>query len=194
MDGLVEQTRRALSGRVKKVIEDPTLASAAVLLLVYPKAGVTCTLLNRRSELVTDHKREIALPGGRRESFDETAGDTALRETHEEMGVLPKDVEILGELDDTTTNTNYVISPVVGTIPESYPFKPNLLEVIDIIEIPLVELTHPKAFRHDARIYKGNVIVEPSYAYNGNLVYGATANILSQLLELIAPSQEKESS
>ena len=192
MDDLVNLTRNALSSRVKKSINNPTMVSASVLLLIYPKSDITHMLLNRRSALVTDHKREISLPGGRKESIDRNSWDTALREANEEMGIEPNDVEILGELDDTVTNTNYLISPVVGTIRESYPFKPNPKEVQNIIEIPLIELSKPASLRYDSKIEAGEIVTKPAYAYKGNLVYGATANILYQLLTLIHNSSKKD--
>ena len=188
----IDRVRRILSRSPKSTIDDASLTPAAVMVLVYRKDDQLCVLLNKRSQSVAEHKGEISFPGGRREDGDRTSVDTALRETFEEMGVRPEDVEVLGELDDAATNSNYVISPVVGTIPESYDFKPDKREVAEVIEIPLQELTAPRALRQEARIVDGGVVVRPSYAYQGHLVYGATASLLARFLELLDDAADEE--
>ena len=188
----IDRVRRILSRSRKGTVDDPSLTPAAVMVLVYPKDGQLCVLLNRRSQSVAEHKGEISFPGGRSEDGDGTPVDTALRETYEEMGVRPEDVEVLGELDDTATSSSYVISPVVGTIPQSYDFKPDEREVAEVIEIPLEELTAPGALRQEARIVNDDVVVRPAYAYQGHLVYGATASLLARLLELLDDAGDEE--
>lgn len=188
----IDAVRRILPRSRKGTVDDPSLTPAAVMVLVYPKDGQLCVLLNRRSQSVAEHKGEISFPGGRSEDGDRTAVDTALRETYEEMGVRPEDVEVLGELDEAATSSNYVISPVVGTIPEAYDFKPDKREVAEVIEIPLEELTAPGALREEGRIVDGGVVVRPSYAYQGHLVYGATATLLARFLELLDNAADEE--
>ncbi|MCH8310075.1 MAG: CoA pyrophosphatase, partial [Chloroflexi bacterium] len=96
----IETIRRALADNPKKTIDNPSLSPAGVLVVVYPKDGEYCVLLNKRSQLVEHHKGEISFPGGSVDPEDESLLATAIRETHEEMGILPDDIEYLGDLDD----------------------------------------------------------------------------------------------
>jgi 8-oxo-dGTP pyrophosphatase MutT (NUDIX family) len=100
-----------LKANPKKSIINPSLTPAAVLLLLYLKDGEYCVLLNKRTDRVEHHKGEISFPGGVRDESDFTLLETALRETQEEMGIAPRHVELLGELDDTPTSTSFLITP-----------------------------------------------------------------------------------
>ena len=162
------------------------------MLLLYPKDGEYCILLNKRSNSVEEHKGEISFPGGQREEGDRTILDTALRETHEEMGIRPQDVEVLGELDDVATNSNFLMSTFVGAIPCPYPFKPNEREVAEVLEVPVAALTDGRSLRDEVRLVDGAPLFRRSYGYEGHLIFGATAQVLTQFLELLnsAPPEE----
>ena len=188
----ITEFRRILSENPKKTLVDPSLTPAGVMLLVYSAAGEYRILLNVRSDAVEDHKGEVAFPGGRKDERDRTLLDTALRETHEEMGVRPQDVEVLGELDDVATNSNYLISPYVGTIAYPYRFRPNDREVAVVLEVPLAELIEGNGVRNEVWMGKGKVVNRPSYVYKGHLIFGATAMVLSRFLELLNSVQEEE--
>ena len=184
--------RSILSRNPKKTLVDHSLTPAGVMLLLYPKDGEYCVLLNKRSNSVEDHKGEISFPGGREDESDQTLLETALRETQEEMGVRPEDVEILGELDDVATNSNYLVSTFVGTIPPSYRFKPNAREVAEVLEIPLTALAGVENLRNEVRIVDRAPVGSPSYAYRGHLIFGATAKILSRFLELLGTASDEK--
>ena len=90
---------------------------AAVLLLLHLSGGAEHVLLQVRTTTVEHHRGEISFPGGRRDRRDVTLLDTALRETHEEIGVPPGMVEVFGTLDDTETRaSNYRVRPYVGAV------------------------------------------------------------------------------
>ena len=110
----ITAVRRILSQNPKKSLVDPSLTPAGVMLLIYPEGGEFRILLNKRSDSVEEHKGEIAFPGGRKDEADRTLLDTALRETYEEMGVRPQDVDVLGELDDVTHMLTAIIGAVFG--------------------------------------------------------------------------------
>lgn len=188
----ITEIQRALSQTPKKSLDDPSLAPAGVLLLVYPKNGEYCVLLNKRSDAVEDHKGEIAFPGGRMDEADGTVLETALREAHEEMGIAPQDVGVLGELDDVPTISNYLISPFVGTIPQSYDFKPDSDEVAEVLEAPISALRDERNHRDVVRLVDGRPINTPAYAYEGHLVFGATASVLTRFLDLTNGASDKE--
>jgi len=185
--------RRILAENPKKTISDPSLTPAGVLLLLYPKDGEYCVLLNKRTDQVEHHKGEISFPGGSKDTTDATLLDTALRETYEEMGIRPEDVEVLGQVDDTPTSTNFLITTTVGTIPYPYNFNPSELEVAEVLEVPLPALMDGETRRDEVRIVDDDLDYAPSYVYQGHLIFGATARVLSRFLELLetAPSEER---
>lgn len=176
--------QHALALRQKRSIHDPSKAQAGVLVLVYPKDGEAHVLLNRRSEYVENHKGEIAFPGGAREEGDETLLDTALRETWEEMGIAQSDVTVLGELDDIVTTSDFVVTPYVGEISGGYCFTPNV-EVDAVIEAPLAALLDPGSVRDDVRMVGGKATRRAAYAYDGHVIWGATAMILDGFVRIL---------
>ena len=177
--------QQVLSKRVKKNVTGSDLMPAAVLLLLYAKEGAYHVLLNKRSELVEHHKGEISFPGGARDPEDRDFLDTALRETEEEMGVSRGDVTILGELDDIVTRSNFGVRVYVGTIPYPYPFKPSQDEIAEVLEVPLSVLQDPANLRQDSRWVDNQLTTSYAYACGDHLVFGATATILEQFLDLL---------
>ena len=141
-DDPTDALKRVLSSRQKSSAADPSLSPAAVLLLLYPKDGEYCILLNKRSEEVEYHKGEISFPGGVRDPEDRDFQETALREAQEEMGIDSEDVTVLGELDDVVTRTGFAVRVFVGTIPYPYPFSPSSRE-----DRQGAGSSHPGAFR-----------------------------------------------
>jgi len=148
--------------------------------------------LNKRSQQVEHHKGEISLPGGARDPEDRDSLDTALRETEEEMGIDRSDVTILGELDDVVTRSHFKVNVYVGTIPYPYPFNPSADEIAEVLEIPVADLNDPLNHRVETRFEDGVPVTSRSYAYNEHLVFGATAKILQQFLELLEDGTVKE--
>ena len=181
----LEAIRGALSRHTKSTVLDPSLVPAGVLVLLYPKNGEYCVILNRRSEQVEHHKGEISFPGGSREPQDSDLRETALRETHEELGVSPGDVDPLGQLDDTPTISNFVITPYVGAIGYPYAFKPSELEVTEVLEVPISALRDGENLRHDVRLIDGLLVHSTSYVYEGQVIFGATARVLTTFLALV---------
>ncbi len=122
-----EHLKRNLSTRVKKTLTDKKLKPAAVLVPLFYDGNEFHILLTRRSENVPHHKGQISFPGGQPHKKDSDLLQTALRESWEEIGLKPEDVQVIGELDDTPTLTSgFIITPFVGIIPYPYSFKLNL--------------------------------------------------------------------
>ncbi len=184
--------RKVLSHRVKKSVDEPGLTPAAVLLLLYVKDGEYCVLLNKRSEQVEYHKGEISFPGGAKDPEDKDFLGTALRETEEEMGIDRTHVSILGELDEIATNSCFLVKVFVGAISYPYKFKPSAVEIAEVLEVPIPTLLDSKNLRVETRWEEGAPVTSYSYAYNEHLIFGATAKILRQFLELLADGMEKE--
>ena len=158
-----------------------------VLILLYPRAKRLHLVLTRRTETVRSHKGQISLPGGRREA-GESLVQTALRETCEELGVPPEGTEVIGQLSALyTPPSNYCIHPFVAYRPYSPAFRPDPVEVAEVLEVPLstlldpairnVELWSDPGFDSPRRV--------PFFDVNGQVVWGATAMILSELVTLL---------
>ena len=177
--------KNVLASRVKQSVADARLMPAAVLVLLYPKDGEYCVLLNKRSDLVEHHKGEISFPGGARDQEDTDFLDTALREAEEEMGIVRADVTVLGELDEVETRSRFGVRVFVGTIPYPYPFAPSDREIAEVLEVPISTLRSPSSIREEARWSDGRFTTAYSYAYNEHLIFGATAKILQQFLEVL---------
>jgi 8-oxo-dGTP pyrophosphatase MutT (NUDIX family) len=151
------------------------------------KDGQYYILFIQRTDRVRDHKNQISFPGGACESIDKSLADTALREAEEEVGINRKDVRVLGELDDmATAGTNYVISPVVGLIPYPYRFKVDEFETEEIIEVPIAALLDEKCMEEGTALVEGRAVDSYFYHYGSKVIWGATARILKQFLEIIS--------
>jgi 8-oxo-dGTP pyrophosphatase MutT (NUDIX family) len=177
--------RRALAERTAYTNQDPSLAPAAVLLLFYVKDEQYCILFNKRSETVEHHKGEISFPGGAKDAEDEDFLATALREAEEEMGIRPQDVTTLGQLDDVATRSQYGVKVFVGTIPYPYAFRPSADEIAEVLEVPFEFLASPQNLRHEMRWEHGKQTPGYSYVYGEHLIWGATAKIVHQFVELV---------
>ena len=184
--------RRVLSENPPRSIEDPSMIPAGVMLLLYPKGDDYCVLLNERTQLVEHHKGEISFPGGRMDDEDAGLLDTALRETHEEMGIAPEDVRVLGRVDDMPTNSNYLMSTFVGTIPYPYEFAPSDIEVADILEAPISDLTDPRNFSFEVRTVQGQPLECPEFRYQGHRIWGATGRVLNNFLRKLDKVPDEE--
>ncbi len=188
-ENFVDQIRTILSSRKRRVIEHPPFSHAAVLVPLFKK-GEDCHLLfTKRSDQVKYHKGEISFPGGVVDEEDLELISTALREAHEEIGLKKSDVQIIGILDDIVTITEFIVTPIVGLFPYPYPFKVSEVEIAELIEVPLSSLLHEECFSEKEIIRGGQKEVIYAYQYEKHLIWGATARILKQFLDLITISK-----
>ena len=170
------------------ITDEPALPRAAVLLPLYERDGALHVLFTRRSELVEHHKGQISFPGGAHDATDRDLQHTATRETWEEIGVAEDHIQLVGQLDEMITVSNFLVRPFVGaiTVPGPYPFTHNEVEVAEILEVPLDHLLDPANNVAELRHYQGRDVMMYSYAWREHIIWGATARILRQFLELIA--------
>jgi len=187
MNPLAEAVREALESREPRHITNGSFRHAAVLIPLVAETGSFRVVLTRRTDRVEHHKGQISFPGGMVDETDETFLHTALREAWEEVGIQRSDVEVLGRIDDAfTVVTDFVVHPFVGVIPADYPFTVNPKEVDEVIVVPL-DVFHPSHFETEHPVeYEGEIYESPAYEYNGHLVWGATARMMSVLMEIIA--------
>jgi 8-oxo-dGTP pyrophosphatase MutT (NUDIX family) len=186
----VDQIRTILSSRKRRVIEHPPFSHAAVLVPLFKKGDGCHLLFTKRSDQVKYHKGEISFPGGVVDEEDLELINTALREAHEEIGLRKSDVEIIGILDDIVTITEFIVTPIVGLFPYPYPFKVSEVEIAELIEVPLSSLLHKECFSEREIIRGGQKEVVYAYQYGDHIIWGATARILKQFLDLIPPIRD----
>ena len=189
---LTDRIRRIVAETPRRTVDDLSLTPAGVMVLIYPNNGDHYVLLQKRSSKVDSHKGEISFPGGKRDPEDVTILDTALRETHEEMGIHPKDVEVFGPLDQTATTSGFCTSPFAGTIPYPYEFSPQEEEVAEVLEVPVSSLMDSANRRDEIRVADGDLQDAPVFAYDGHIIFGATARILDRFIELLETSIREE--
>jgi len=163
----------------------PFLVRAGVLLPLFCKDGSYHILFTRRTDKVKHHKGEISFPGGIYDASDSDLSATALREAHEEVGIKPQDVQLLGELDEVMTLTDFIVSPFVGLIPFPYVFVPSVEEIEEIIILPLVGFLKEGVLSEEDWTYQEKTARVYTYHCGGHVIWGATAKILRQFLDLI---------
>ncbi|MFC1974210.1 NUDIX hydrolase [Chloroflexota bacterium] len=162
------------------------LTPAAVLIPVYENDGEHYVLLTKRTQNVEHHKGHISFPGGRYDVDDGDLLTTALRETFEEIGVCPSDVDVLGTLDiQNTTSSNFTIYPFVGIIPYPYEFSINRDEVDELVAVPLSALLTSGCKREETGDNRYGNQHHYVYHYHNQVIWGATARILKQFLEMV---------
>jgi 8-oxo-dGTP pyrophosphatase MutT (NUDIX family) len=165
--------------------KDPRMA--AVMMLFYPKNGITHLVLIVRNSYEGVHSGQIAFPGGKYETEDENFAVTALRETHEEVGIHPDKMEIIKLFTPTyIPPSNFMVHPFFGICKDEICFIPQPSEVSSIIELPL------SVFLSDKIIIEANLTTSyakninvPAFEIDGYIVWGATAMMLSELKEVL---------
>lgn len=160
---------------------------AGVMALFYPDHNdLTNLLLILRRRYPGVHSNQVGLPGGKIEKQDKDLLATALRETYEEVGARPEDVQVIRSISDVyIPPSNFEVTPYIGLYPKMHPFVIQESEVAELIEIPLVD------FMDDAKVitqtlntsYAKNIEV-PAFELNGYTVWGATAMMLNEIREL----------
>ena len=192
LPGVEAQKRMApqpVAGRKNRWDIPEDCRQASVLLLLYP---YSCDqpefylALTRRPEYPGAHSGQISLPGGRREE-PESLLETALRETAEEVGVLPETVAIVGQLSPLyTPPSNFCIHPFIGFSRTRPLFQINPREVAELIEVPLSLFLKPEVHKEEIwRLQNFGERQVPFFDVFGHKVWGATAMILSEFLALL---------
>ena len=174
-------------------IENPRIA--AVMMLFYPKNEKTHLVLIVRNAYNGVHSSQIAFPGGKYETTDSDYQETALRETHEEVGVSPEKIEVVKDFTPMyIPPSNFLVHPFLGIAKEELLFYPDIREVADIIELPL------SVFLNDEIIVEAtlstsyaNKILVPAFNIQNHIVWGATAMILSELRDVLKIAFELKS-
>jgi 8-oxo-dGTP pyrophosphatase MutT (NUDIX family) len=185
VEALVARTRARLPGRARRVVPPGPLIRAAVLVPIVDH-GEAFLVFAQRTERVGQHAGQISFPGGRIDADDPDDLHAALREAEEEVGLPPSAVEPLGMLDDTETfATQFVITPWVGVVHAPVVWQPDGHEIEKVIEVPVAALLAEGCFRVEQWKRHGITRDVYFYEYQGTTIWGATARILKQYLDLV---------
>jgi 8-oxo-dGTP pyrophosphatase MutT (NUDIX family) len=187
--------RKTLAGQLRAALLDAEEAAgldvhgridAAVLVPLYiGPEGLHAVFTKRRSDL-RRHPGEISFPGGRQDDDETDLRLTALREAEEEIGLPPSAVELVGALTPTPTiATNYAVYPFVGLIEPGHEWLPSAREVEEVLEFSLSDLR--AGFGRRRLVRRGVPFRTDVYVVDDHLIWGATARMVSDLLERIAP-------
>ncbi len=159
--------------------------NSGILILLFPIDNKPYTVFIKRPEYKGPHSGQICFPGGKIENIDNNITETALRESKEEIGIKPNDVKIIGQLSKLYIPiSNINVFPKVGYINYKPKFFPNSQEVTEIIPFSIKELSNKNIIDTEQLSLQGTIIDAPFYNVNGHHVWGATAMIVSEFLEI----------
>ncbi|MFH6966869.1 NUDIX hydrolase [Flavobacterium sp. FlaQc-28] len=168
---------------------------AAVMMLLYPKKDKTHLVLIVRNAYNGVHSSQIAFPGGKYENTDLDFRETALRETHEEIGVAPEKIDVIKDFTPMyIPPSNFLVHPFLGISHEELSFYPDIREVAAIIELPLsVFLSDEIIIEATLSTSYANDVLVPAFNIQNHIVWGATAMILSELRDVLKTGFENKS-
>lgn len=171
----------------------PGFRRAAVLIPLYETEAGLSFVLTKRTELVPTHKGQISFPGGGFQDGDGDLRTTALRETEEEIGLHRSDAAVVGVLDDTVTAASaHVVRPFVGFVPHPYPFRLDPFEIEQLVHLPLRPLMEPNGFREEIWDRDGRPHSVFFYEHDGQTIWGLTARILKQFVEVVGMPLQRD--
>lgn len=176
-----------ISSLTENVHDLEDLRKAAVMMLIYPNNSIAHLALIVRNKYEGMHSSQIALPGGKAEAGDAGLKATALRETFEEIGIRPEQIEVVRQFTDIyIPPSKFLVSPFLGISFEPVSFNPSQYEVAGMVELPLDVLLD------DSNVIKASMATSyssdaevPAFKFGSHIIWGATAMIMSELKEVI---------
>ncbi|SDX88338.1 CoA pyrophosphatase [Citreimonas salinaria] len=164
-----------------------TLRPAGVLVAFVERGDGLALVLTKRSSRLKHHPGQIAFPGGKQDEIDADAIDAALREAHEEVGLVPETVEVLGTMPTHETVTGFLMTPVLGLIRGPFNPVPEPGEVDEIFTVPFEHVTDPARYWQQARRWRGTRRHYYTAPFGPYYIWGATARILRGLADRVNP-------
>src|SRR5690606_4351587 len=160
---------------------------AAVLVPLYTHRDELHVVFTKRTDRVQSHKGEISFPGGARDPMDPDLVHTALRESEEEIGLRREHIEVVGQLDDVITISDYHVSVYVGALhshPSPYVWLPQEEEVAEVLEVPLTHLRDESNMIEVPRQRDGALTLMEGWVWGEHIIWGATARMLRNFLDV----------
>jgi len=181
------QLATVLTGRTRRPLAARQATAAAVLVPLQVVRDGVHVVYTRRAQTLPTHAGQVAFPGGVCDPVrDPDAAATALREAYEEIGLAPRDVRLLGPLDDiSTVSSRFVITPYVGVVPHPYTWVPSTREVDAVFSVALERLRAPDAERRELWDFDGTQVPIDFFPIDGHVIWGATHRITRDLLEVL---------
>lgn len=174
---LLNQLVGSINQYQARVINQPTLPQAGVLVAITDEADPQLVLTQRAGHLST-HSGEVAFAGGKRDETDPDIVYTALREAHEEINLATDSVNVVGELDQVVSLFGYLVTPIVGIVPAETEFIANLDELDAIFKVPLRFFLENEP---DDYMKRGKILI-PSYHYEGFRIWGLTSMMITEMM------------
>ena len=174
--------------RIPQAVRDlmvKELTPAGVLIPIIERGAALSILLTERSADLKHHPGQVSFPGGRMETSDFDIRATALRETHEEVGIHPNEVEVCGYLEPMATGTGYAVTPVVGFVNPAVELVIDTLEVQSAFEVPLDFLMDARNQENSQRLWNGTNVPVITFYHSRHKIWGATAGMLVALRQLL---------
>jgi 8-oxo-dGTP pyrophosphatase MutT (NUDIX family) len=164
----------------------PSLRQAAVLVALLEAGAVPTIVLTRRSAALKHHPGQIAFPGGKIDPGDNGPEGAALREAHEEIGLRPDNVDVLGCLPPHETVTGFAVTPILARIRKPFRWHPEAGEVDEVFAVPLGHVADPANYLVEGRVWRGSVRRYYVVPWGPYYIWGATARILRGLADRMA--------
>ena len=185
---MIEAIRERIAAYKPVLLPPDQRPRAAVLLPLYMKDGRLHVVFTKRSDTVPTHKGEVSFPGGASELQDIDLMATALREAHEEIGLAPEHVSVIGELDEHVTISGFHVSVYVGEVDPAmspYTWRPQELEVAEVLEVPVEHLLDAGNVVEVPRHREGRLVVMEGFRFGDHVIWGATGRMLRNFLDVI---------
>ena len=165
------------------------------LALDYPEAGILVPVTDNqrdpemiftlRSANLKTHRGQVAYPGGKRDPEDVSLAATALRETHEEIGLPPDQVKVIAPLSQVMSLHRILVTPYVGVVPGDHPLEPNLAEIESVFRVPISYFLEDKRARTDTLSFLNSTLYVPCYQWERYQIWGLSAVVLVDFLNAV---------
>lgn len=155
--------------------------AASVLIGLVPRNGALQVILTKRAKHLKHHPGQVSFPGGKAEATDRSPIVTAIRETAEEVGILSKDITVIGTLPPVVTLSGFTVTPVIAFVSPSYQAKLDRNEVEHLFEVPLAFLADSKHMTRYTLTRKNHAIPVYAIPFKQHFIWGVTAQIIDQL-------------
>ncbi|MDO6563238.1 CoA pyrophosphatase [Amphritea sp. 1_MG-2023] len=185
---MIDQLKQKITRHTPKTLKG-NARQASVLIALTDNGDDPEVILTRRCDHLSTHSGEIAFPGGKRDATDPDLLFTALREAQEEVGLQPGHVDIMGQLGDVLSKHQLQVRPYVGVIPADTELIPNLDELDRIHRVPLSFFLDDRRHHTDKIRFRGMTHYVPAYEYEGDIIWGLTAYMLVELLNVAFDAQ-----